>query len=331
MNIKFEKNQSIIEIVLGEVPRIRGGSNLGSFSHRYIIESFTIDGENMGRNDDTVPYFSYEFDWVYRNKEKIFCLSLRYDLAKKVSVKLGLKKTEYLNLTLNEDITRLFTEELIPKAQILIEEAKEKQIEEIKEADRNVTDDEEVTVYISGGEYHVIINNTDYNSFLRREIAGKLNIYNDKDLFKDFPYEIGSGYSTDYHMTYKELKEVMASIEEEVKIKKAELDRIAKEKAEAEAKRKEERIKYDNSYKIVKEIKLVYPRGGEGGTDGYYRVIIKETETGEEFDVVLRNVFDFGCWAVIYNKDIDEKLPDSEKRACKWVYDHAPFTTSIRM
>ena len=331
MKIKFEKNNSIIEIVLSDEPRIYEESDFGVFSYRYIIESFTIDGEKMGRGENKDNYFAYDFEWCYHGNEKVFCLSMRYDLAQAVSVKLGLKKMHNLNLKLDEDITKLFTEKLIPKAEILIEKAKEKQIEEIKEADKNIADESEVIVYIAYKRYNVIIKNAKYHSFLKRKIEEKLNIYNDKSILKKFPFKIGSGYTTDYYMTFKELKELIAGIEDEVKIKKAERDRIEKEKEEAEARRREEQIKYDNSHKIVKQVKLIHPKGGEGGTSGYYRVIIKESETNEEFDVVLRNVFDAGCWADIYGKTREDKLTEGERKACKWVYDHAPFATSIRM
>lgn len=331
MNIKFEKEQHIIEIILNDEPQIRKELGLGNFTYKYIIKSFTIDGEDMGKDDDDVKYFLYDFKWVYRGDEKVFCLKLEYDLAKKVSVKFGRKEMDNVNLILDDDIIKVFKDKLIPRAEALIEEAKKKQIKEIEEADKNVSDNESVTISVSGRDYSVVIGNIDFYSFLRKEIEEKLNIYNNRDIFEKFPYEIGLGYSTDYHMTYKELKELIASIDDEVKVKKAEIDRKEKAEAEAKAKREAERERYNNSYEVIKNVKLIYPRGGEGGTDGYYRVIIKEKATGEEFDVVLRNVFDAGCWALIHDKDFDATLTDSEKSACKWVYDHAPFTTSIRM
>lgn len=329
MKIKFEKNNSVIEIVLSDEPSISKG--MRCYSHKYEIKSFTIDGEEMGGGVNKDRYFSYNFEWYTNRDEKVYCLYMEYDLAEKVSVKLGLEKTDRLTLKLNEEITRLFTEELIPKAEAMIEEARKKDIEEIKEADRNIADDSEVIVYISGRKFNVVIKGTSTDSFLRRKFEEKLNIYDDESILKKFPYEIGSGYTTDYNMTFKELKELTASIEDEVKMKQAELDRIEKEKEEAEARRREEQIKYDNSHKIVKQVNLIYPQGGEGGISGYYRVIIKESETGEEFDVVLRNVFDAGCWADIYGKTREDKLTEGEHKACKWVYDHAPFSTSIRM
>lgn len=330
MNINFRKQNHSIEIILKDEPQITEGHSLGVFGYDYKIESFKIDGEDMGKESGS-RYFNYCFGYNFKGGDKVFCLNLSYSLARKVSVKLGLEEEESISLMLDEDIVKTFEDELIPKAKKIIEEIKEKQIEEIKEVDNNVPDDAKVIVYRDYHRYSVIIDGTHYHSFLRREIEGKLNIYDDKKIFDGFDYEIGSGYSTDYKMTYKELKEVIASIDDEVKEKQMALEKEAKEKAEREAKEKEEREKYYNSYEVVKKVKLVYPRGGECGTDGYYRVIVKEKATGEEFDVVLRNVFDAGCWTLIYNKDFDATLTDSEKRACKWVYDHAPFTTSIRM
>lgn len=330
MNINFRKQNHLVEIILKDEPQITEGYSLGDFVYNYKIESFKIDGEDMGKENGS-RYFNYCFGYRLKNGIKIFCLDLSYSLAKKVSVKLGLEEEESISLMLDEDIVKTFEDELIPKAKKMIEEIKENQIEEIKEADNNVSDDTKVIVSRDYNRYGVIIDGTHYHSFLRREIEEKLNIYNDKKIFDGFDYEIGSGYSTDYKMTYKELKEVIASIDDEVKAKKAEIDRKEKEKAEAKAKREEERKRYYNSYEVVKKVKLIYPRGGESGTDGYYRVIVKEKATGEEFDVVLRNVFDAGCWSFIYNKENNNELTDSEGRACKWVFDHAPFTTSIRM
>ena len=330
MNIKYKKQNHLIEIILKDEPQITEGHSLGVFGYDYKIESFKIDGEDMGKENGS-KYFEYKFGYNFKGGDKVFCLNLDYSLARKVSVKLGLEEKESISLMLEDDVVKKFEDELIPRAKELIEKAKEKQIEEIKESDNNVSDDSKVIVSRDYHRYGVIIDGTHYHSFLRREIEEKLNIYDDKKIFDGFDYEIGSGYSTDYKMTYKELKEVIASIDDEVKEKQMALEKEAKERAEREAKEKEEREKYHNSYEVVKKVKLVYPRGGECGTDGYYRVIVKEKATGEEFDVVLRNVFDAGCWTLIYNKDFDATLTDSEKRACKWVYDHAPFTTSIRM
>ena len=330
MHINFRKQNHSIEIIIKDEPQITEGYSLGVFSYNYIIESFKIDGEDMGKENGS-RYFNYCFGYRLKDGIKIFCLDLSYSLAKKVSVKLGLEEEESISLMLDEDIVKIFEDELIPRAKKMIEEIKEKQIEEIKESDNNVSDNSKVIVSRSCQRYSVIIDGTHYHSFLRRKIEEKLNIYDDKTIFDGFDYEIGSGYSTDYKMTYKELKELILTIDDEVKAKKAEIDRKEKERAEAKAKREEERKRYDNSYEIVKKVKLIYPRGGESGTDGYYRVIVKEKATGEEFDVVLKNVFDAGCWTLIYNKDFDATLTDNEKRACKWVFDHAPFTTSIRM
>ena len=330
MNIKYRKQNHLIEIILKDEPQITEGYSLGVFGYNYKIESFKIDGEDMGKENGS-RYFEYKFGYNFKGGDKVFCLNLDYSLARKVSVKLGLEEKESISLMLEDDVVKKFEDELIPRAKELIEKAKEKQIEEIKEADNNVSDNSKVIVSRGCQRYSVIIDGTHYHSFLRREIEGKLNIYDDKKIFDGFDYEIGSGYSTDYHMTYKELKELILTIDDEVKEKQIALEKEAKERAEREAKEKEEREKYYNSYEVVKKVKLVYPRGGECGTDGYYRVIVKEKATGEEFDVVLRNVFDAGCWTLIYNKDFDATLTDSEKRACKWVYDHAPFTTSIRM
>lgn len=114
--------------------------------------------------------------------------------------------------------------------------------------------------------------------------------------------------------------------------------RIEKEKEEEEEKERlleeEERKKaeeWKNTFKIKKEIKIVHPRGGEEGTDGYYEVVITYNESNADFHIVLRNVFDVGCWSCIFGKNYEDNLTDMERLACKWVYDHAPFTNMVRM
>ena len=328
MLIQFEKKNHKIKIELSDEPKVF----VNDCSYKYNILSFTIDDVEMGNEKSSVKYYTYSFDYFLKDNEKVFCLYLQQDLAEKVTVALGLEKRSAVSLVMEDDFVKYYEEVLVTRAKKMVEEVKKEEIEKIKEADKNICDDDNVRVNVScSNKYLVCIDSVDSRSFVSKEIEEKLNIYNDYSILQKFKHTFGTSYSVDYFMTYKELKELIASIDDAVEEKKIALEKEAKEKEAKEVKEKEEREKYYNSYEIVKKVELTYPKGGESGTDGYYRVIIKEKATGEEFEVVLRNVFDAGCWTLIYSKTIDEPLTDSEKRACKWVYDHAPFTTSVRM
>lgn len=327
--LTFVKEGCDVEIVLGREPRLIERTLYIEFDYYFEMKSFKIDGEDMSGMGGR--YFEYNFREKTYKGDDVFCLSLSYDLAEKVTEKLGVKVTDRISLILDEDIADFFNNVLIPYTKLLIEKEKSRRIEEIKKADDSIKDDAKVVIDRDYNRFYIHIEGAKDKSFLKEEITYRLSVLEDMNIFEGFKCEIGVNYSKHYHLTFKELKEVMASIEDIVN------EKIAKIKAEHEREEKrykaekEEELRYKNEYEVVKKIKLVYPKGGEDGVDGYYRAVIREKATGEEFDIVLRNVFDFGCWTCIYSKEYDEELTDSEKRACKWVKTHAPFTTSIRM
>ena len=51
MNIKYKKQNHLIEIILKDEPQITEGYSLGVFGYDYKIESFKIDGEDMGKEN----------------------------------------------------------------------------------------------------------------------------------------------------------------------------------------------------------------------------------------------------------------------------------------
>ena len=197
--------------------------------------------------------------------------------------------------------------------------------------DKTITDNSIAVISFNNATgYTVNIEGAHKYSLACKDIAEKLTIYNDKSILNNFIIDTDYSYWS-YKMTYKELMEIVNSIEDAVNEKKAKLEAIDKKYKDTMTADKAEIEKDKDKFEIVKQIKLVHPQGGEDGTDGFYRVIVREKETGIETDVVVRNVFDVGCWSDVYGKENCKTKTEIENRACSWVYNNTPFTTDFRM
>lgn len=115
------------------------------------------------------------------------------------------------------------------------------------------------------------------------------------------------------------------------------LETLLKEVEEEETKERLARTKRKNRFNIAYTHKLVYPKGGEDGIDGYADLDIQSNITGNIVRMVARNVFDFGYY--VYPKRVEgsedvfnkEAWTKEEKEAAEWLREFPPFYSGIRM
>lgn len=115
------------------------------------------------------------------------------------------------------------------------------------------------------------------------------------------------------------------------------LEKVAQELETEEREERENREQFKKRFSVVKTHKLVYPKGGEFGIDGYADLELEETESKNRVRMVARNVFDFGYYCYPKRLEGTEQIfrrstwTEEEKLAEKWLHEFPPFTTAIRM
>lgn len=127
-----------------------------------------------------------------------------------------------------------------------------------------------------------------------------------------------------------QIKDFLTDLLNQLKVAEKEIKE--EEQREAELKRQRQ-----NRFTIVNTYKLVYPRGGEFGIDGYADFELLDTQTEKKVRMVARNVFDFGYYCYPKRLEGTDQIFDKntwtkeEKEAEKWLREFPPFTTAIRM
>lgn len=159
------------------------------------------------------------------------------------------------------------------------------------------------------------------------------NLPNDFD-FIDFKNPIGSlpGVCPIYKATEDKIK-IFLEIQERLQREREEEIKKDEERIEKLKKDREER---KQQFTILKTYRLIMPKGGEDGVDGYFDAEL-QLKDGQIIRMVTRNVFDFGFY--VYPKRVEgtdqvfdnEDRTELEKLAEKWLREFSPFTTGIRM
>jgi hypothetical protein len=115
------------------------------------------------------------------------------------------------------------------------------------------------------------------------------------------------------------------------------LENILTEAEEEENQERLTKMERNNRFSVVYTHKLVFPKGGEDGIDGYADLDIQSNITGNIIRMVARNVFDFGYYIYpkrvegsedVFNKDA---WTEEEKEAAEWLREFPPFYSGIRM
>lgn len=81
-----------------------------------------------------------------------------------------------------------------------------------------------------------------------------------------------------------------------------------------------------NTFSIIETHKVVQARGGEEGVDGWADVTIRRNSDGATVNVIERNVFDYGHYAVPNGKVDYVNWTELEKQAADWVCKNGPLT-----
>lgn len=306
-----------VEMIVCSDPVLRG-----SGKYDLLIKEVKFDGK---------VYIENKFKYMHKTKKDgktLYYITIYKKDDEELLNYLGIKKSE-INLGITNKKFNDWYENFIIKCEEL--KKADKQKKEL-EFDSKLNDESIIKLtYRTNAQLYIehsheskilnsLVNWMNLNSDIISFSANYLNEF--KTGYNMFDY----GYETYYEVQLKVLNELCLKIQD----KNGELQKETERKAKIEEERKAKKEEWTKTFSIVKEIKLIRPTGGEYGEDGYYHLIIKNNNTEKTYEVVLRNVFDVGCWTDIKGKKTEDRT-DDEKLACKWVYDHPPFSTHIRM